>query len=195
MFKVKAEVRIVNVVVTATLNQSLDLNSVVKAFPRVEYNPDRFPGVVFKLKNPKTASLLFSTGKMICVGIRSERQAERAVMRMISLLKGKGISIEGRPSIQVVNIVASASLGGQVDVEKTVYAFERIMYEPDQFPAAIYRMEEPKAVILIFPNGKLVITGTKTESQVFEVVKRIQRRFEEEELIFYENRREEATLS
>ena len=184
-FKVKASVRIVNVVVTATLNQTLDLNSIVKAFPEVQYRPQRFPGIVFRLKKPKTGNLIFSTGKMVCTGAKSERQAKRAVMRVVQRLKEKGILIGGRPTIKVVNIVASASLGGQVDVEKAVYALERIMYEPEQFPGAIYRMEEPKVVILIYTNGKLVITGAKTEEEAYQATARFQRRLEEEELIVY----------
>ena len=184
--KAKASVSIVNVVVTVTLNQTLDLNSIVKALPGVEYRPQRFPGIVFRLKKPKTGNLIFGTGKMVCTGAKSERQAKRAVMRVVQILKENGIPIVGKPTIKVVNIVASASLGGQVDVEKAVYALDRIMYEPEQFPGAIYRMEEPKVVILIYTNGKLVITGAKTEEEVYQATARLQHRLEEEKLIYYE---------
>ena len=181
--KVKARVNIVNVVASVNLNQPLDLNSIIKAFPSVEYRPEQFPGVVFKLKEPKTAHLIFGTGTMVCVGATSERQAKRAVMKVIQRLKGQGIPIVGRPTIKVVNIVASASLGGQVDVEKAAaYVLERIMYEPEQFLGAIYRMEEPKVVILLYANGKLVITGAKTEEEVYQATARLQRRLEEEKL-------------
>ena len=142
-----ASVRIVNVVASVTLNQTLDLNSIVRTFPGVEYRPQQFPGIVFKLNKPKTANLIFGSGKMVCVGAKSERQARRAVMRVVQILKDNGILIVGRPTIKVVNIVASASLRGQVDVEKAVYVLGRIMYEPEQFPGLIYRMDEPKVVI------------------------------------------------
>lgn len=177
----KASVRIVNVVATVTLNQTLDLNSIVKAFPSIEYRPERFPGAVFKLKKPKTANLIFKTGKMVCVGATSERQVKRAVMKVIQMLKDNDI-IVGRPIIEVVNIVASASLEYWIDLEKAVYALDRVMYEPEQFPGAVYQMEELKVVILIFHNGKIVITGAKTEDQVYEAVARLWRRVEEERL-------------
>ena len=183
--KVKARVNIENVVASVNLNQPLDLNSIIKAFPRVVYKPQQFPGAVFKLREPKTAHLLFGTGKMVCVGAKSGRQAKRAVMKVIQRLKENGIFIVGKPTINVVNIVASASLGGQVDVEKAVYVLERIMYEPEQFPGAIYRMDEPKVVILIYTNGKLVITGAKREEEVYQATARLQRKLEEEKLIVY----------
>ncbi len=183
--KVKASVSIVNVVVSVNVNQSLDLNSIIKAVPRIVYKPQQFPGAIFKLKEPKTAHLIFRTGKMVCVGAKSERQAKRAVMKVIQQLKENGILIVGKPTIKIVNIVASASLGGQVDIEKAVYVLERIMYEPEQFPGAIHRMDEPKVVILIYTNGRLVITGAKTEEEVYQATVKLQRKLEEEKLIIY----------
>jgi len=44
----------------------MDLLAILKAFKRCEYNPKRFPGLVFRVKRPKTATLIFSTGKMFC---------------------------------------------------------------------------------------------------------------------------------
>jgi transcription initiation factor TFIID TATA-box-binding protein len=66
--KVKATLSIENVVASATLNQKVDLNAVVKGYPGVEYRPEQFPGLVFRLKRPKTATLIFSSGKMVCTG-------------------------------------------------------------------------------------------------------------------------------
>ena len=66
MPRVKVSTRIENVVGTATLNQKIDLNAVVKGNPGVEYRPEQFPGLVFRLKRPKTATLIFNSGKMVC---------------------------------------------------------------------------------------------------------------------------------
>ena len=176
-------VSIVNVVASVTLNQTLDLNSIVKAFPAVEYRPEQFPGIVFKLKKPKTANLIFGSGKMVCVGAKSEKQAKRAVMRVIQQLKDNGILIMGKPTIQVVNIVASASLGEQIDIEKAAYILERTMYEPEQFPGLIYRMDNPKVVLLLYMNGKLVVTGAKTEAQVYEAIQKLRKNLIKEKLI------------
>ena len=68
MPQTKPVIAIVNVVASATIDQKLDLVEITKKFPDVEYHPEQFPGAVFRLKNPKTATLLFSSGKMVCTG-------------------------------------------------------------------------------------------------------------------------------
>ncbi|MFB3889558.1 MAG: TATA-box-binding protein [Candidatus Bathyarchaeia archaeon] len=186
MPKVKAIISIENVVASATLNQKVDLNAVVKGYPGVEYRPEQFPGLVFRLKRPKTATLIFNSGKMVCTGAKSEKEARRAVMKVIKELKRGGIIIIGKPELKIQNIVASASLGGLIDLEKAAYTLGRTMYEPEQFPGLIYRMEEPKVVILLFASGKLVCTGAKKEDDVFSSVEKLHGLLEDKSLIFYE---------
>ena len=181
----KAIIDIQNVVASAALGQDLDLNSILRIFPGIEYRPEVFPGLVFRLKKPKTATLIFRTGKMVCTGAKSERQARRAVLMVVDDLKRNGIVISGKPSIQIQNIVASVVLGGRIDLEKATYSLERTMYEPEQFPGLIYRMNDPKVVILIFSSGKLVCTGAKKEEEVDLAVTRLQETLEEKELIAY----------
>ncbi len=186
MPKTKAKINIENVVACATLNQKIDLNAVVKGYPGVEYRPKRFPGLVFRLKRPKTATLIFSTGKMVCTGAKSEKESRRAVMTVVKELKKGGIIIISKPDLKVVNIVASARLGGKIDLEKAVFTLGKAMYEPEQFPGLIYRMDEPKVVILIFASGNLVCTGAKREQDVHDAVYKLHRILEEQQLIFYE---------
>ena len=185
MAKKKPVIVIQNVVATATLGQTMDLSSIVRAFPGVEYRPESFPGLVFRLKKPKTATLIFRSGKMVCTGAKSERQSRKAVMKVVDELKRNGIVISRKPDIQIQNIVASVVLGGFIDLEKTTYSLERTMYEPEQFPGLIYRMDEPKVVILIFSSGKLVCTGAKKEEEVHRAVTKLQETLEEKELIRY----------
>lgn len=187
MPKTKADVDIENVVASATLPQNIDLNAVERIFVKnVEYKPEQFPGLVFRLKKPKTATLIFSSGKMVCTGAKSEKQAKKAVNKVVKTLKEGGIVILGKPEIKVQNIVASASLHGFIDLEKSVYALGRTMYEPEQFPGLIYRMDDPKVVILLFSSGKLVCTGAKKEEEVYRSVKTLHERLEKENLIYYE---------
>ena len=186
MPKVAATVNIENVVASATLKQTIDLNAVVKTFPSVEYRPEQFPGLVFRLKKPKTATLIFNSGKMVCTGAKSENQAKKAVRKVVRELKSNGILITGKVEIQVQNIVASASLGGKIDLEKSAFTLGRTMYEPEQFPGLIYRMSEPKVVILLFASGKLVCTGAKKEEEVYTAVNKLHQNLEDEALIYYE---------
>ncbi|MEM2094555.1 MAG: TATA-box-binding protein [Candidatus Bathyarchaeia archaeon] len=186
MPKVAATVNIENVVASAILNQNIDLNSIVKTFPSVEYRPEQFPGLVFRLKKPKTATLIFNSGKMVCTGAKSESQAKKAVRKVVQELKENGMLITGKVEIQVQNIVASASLGGRIDLEKSAFTLGRTMYEPEQFPGLIYRMDDPKVVILLFASGKLVCTGAKREEEVFKAVNKLHQNLEDEHLISYE---------
>ncbi len=187
--KVEASIRIENVVASATLNQRVDLNAVVKGYPGVEYRPEQFPGLVFRLKRPKTATLIFNSGKMVCTGAKSEKEAKRAVMKVIRELKKSGIIIIGKPELKIQNIVASANLSGLIDLERSAYSLGRTMYEPEQFPGLIYRMDVPKVVILLFASGKLVCTGAKQEEDVYEAVSKLHKKLEEEDLIYYEDQK------
>jgi len=162
------------------------LNAIVKGYPGVEYRPEQFPGLVFRLKRPKTATLIFNSGKMVCTGAKSEKESKRAVMKVVRELKKSGIIIVGKPEMKIQNIVASANLAGLIDLERSAYSLGKTMYEPEQFPGLIYRMDVPKVVILLFASGKLVCTGAKQEEDVYEAVTKLHETLELEDLIYYE---------
>ena len=183
--KDKVFINIENVVASATLNQNISLTAIVRTFPHVEYRPEQFPGLVYRLKKPKTATLVFSSGKMVCTGAKTERQAKQAIMKVVDDLKSNGITITGKPEIQIQNIVASGGLGGYIDLEKCAVSLEKMMYEPEQFPGLIYRMDEPKTVMLLFSSGKLVCTGTKKEEDVGIAIKKLKETLESRDLIYY----------
>ena len=183
MATVEASISIENVVATATFDQRIDLNAVVKCNQWVEYNPKRFPGLVFRLKKPKTGILIFSTGKMVCTGAKSEKKAKQAVKKVVEELKNSGIIIPGKPEIKVVNIVATANLFGRIELEEATYSLGKTMYEPEQFPGLIYRMDDPKVVILIFASGKIVCTGATKEEDVYKAVAKLHKQLKEKELL------------
>jgi transcription initiation factor TFIID TATA-box-binding protein len=185
MSKGKPIMKIQNIVASVALNQKINLKLIVEKFPHAEYNPKVFPGLVFRLKKPKTATLIFETGKMVCTGAKSEKEAIQAVNKVTKELKNQGIPITNKPVITIQNIVASGELGGEIDLESVVSKLKRVMYEPEQFPGAVYRMDVPKVVFLIFSAGKLVCVGAKKEQEVYEAVNNIQKLLEEQGLIFY----------
>ena len=167
------EITIQNVVASASLDQKFNLLDIVKTFKHVEYNPKRFPGLVFRLKRPKTATLIFSTGKMVCTGSKSEKMARTAVNKVVRELKEGGIVILGKPVIVIQNMVASGNLHGSIDLETAADILENVMYEPEQFPGLIYRMQDPKTVLLLFASGKLVCAGAKSKEMVHESVAKV----------------------
>jgi len=171
--KVKASaVKVVNVVASATLGQRVDLNAVAKGFSDAEFSSERFPGLIFRLKKPKTAALIFSSGKMICTGGRSENEARKAVKGIVKELGKEGMITPRKSKVKIDNIVASADFGRDIDLE-SVSKLHRTMYEPDQFPALIYRMGDPHVVFLIFPTGRLVCVGAKSVKEVYRAIERL----------------------
>ena len=185
MPQTKAIITIENVVASASINQTIDLNQITRNFADVEYHPDQFPGLVFRLQVPKTATLIFGSGKMVCTGAKSSDQASKAVKTVVQKLRKGGIDIRNEPTIVVQNIVASASLGARVHLEEAARKLPKSMYEPEQFPGLIHRMADPKTVILLFASGKLVCTGGKTEADVYRAVNNLHVTLEEKGLMIY----------
>lgn len=169
----KPIVNIENIVATVSLDQTLDLRMIERSILTVEYNPEQFPGLVYRLDSPKVTALIFKSGKMVVTGAKSTRDLIEAVKKIVRNLKKHGIPIHGRSKVQIQNIVASANLNVCVDLERAALTLENSMYEPEQFPGLIHRMDEPRVVLLIFGSGKMVITGAKREEEVYEAVKRI----------------------
>jgi len=180
------DINIVNVVASASLDQKINLLDIMKVFRNVEYRPKQFPGLVFRLKRPKTATLIFSSGKMVCTGSKSEKQARSAVNKVVRELKNNGIIILGKPKIVIQNMVASANLHGKIDLETAADILDNVMYEPEQFPGLIYRMSDPKTVLLLFASGKIVCTGAKSEEMVYESVAKVYEVLKDYDLLFKE---------
>ena len=186
MPQTKPIVNVVNVVSSASVDQKMDLKEITKKFPETEYNPEQFPGLVFRLMNPKTAILIFRTGKMVCTGAKSEELSIKAVNTVVQKLRKAKIKIKKDAIISVQNIVSSINLGGKIHLEKAAKTIPRSMYEPEQFPGLIHRMLDPKTVILIFASGKLVCVGAKLETEVYRSVNNVHSLLEEKDLMVYD---------
>jgi transcription initiation factor TFIID TATA-box-binding protein len=178
------EIEIQNVVATASLDQKFNLIDILKTFKNTQYQQKRFPGLVFRLQRPKTATLIFSTGKMVCTGAKSEKIARIAVNKVVKELKNNGIIVLGKPKITIQNLVASANLQKKIDLETTADLLDNTMYEPEQFPGLIYRMKDPKTVLLLFSSGKIVCTGGKSAQMVYESVHKLYELLEEYDLFY-----------
>lgn len=131
--KTKPIINIENVVASVTLNQRIDLPAIQKTFPdQVDYRPSQFPGLVFRLKKPKTATLIFGSGKMVSTGAKSEKESIKAAKKVVNMLRDAGFLIKSEPQIEIQNIVASVDLKGKVDLEKSAELLEYTLYEPEQ---------------------------------------------------------------
>src|SRR2546421_174177 len=75
--------------------------------------------------------------------------------------------------IKIENVVASTSLGEELDLQAIALALGGAEDEPEQFPGLIYRIEVPKVVVLLFGSGKLVCTGARKPQDVEQAVEKI----------------------
>ncbi len=168
-------VRIENVVASTSLGAELDLQSIALTLDDAEYEPDRFPGLIYRLKQPKTALLLFHSGKVVCTGGKSFRQVDDSIRTVSELIRRGGQKILMHPKIQVQNIVATSNLESEINLNSVAITLglERVEYEPEQFPGLICRLEEPRVVMLLFGSGKLVCTGARRPADVELAVQRI----------------------
>ncbi len=162
-------------VASADLGVKLDLTKLALSLNGAEYEPETFPGLVFRIKDPKTATLLFRSGKLVCTGAKTLEQVNSAIDIVIASIKKTGIHIPGHPSFDVQNIVASADLGQPVNLTSVVISLglEKVEYEPEVFPGMVYRLTDPKVVILLFGSGRLVCTGAKRPEDVEAAVDKV----------------------
>jgi transcription initiation factor TFIID TATA-box-binding protein len=162
----KWEVQVVNMVVSTSLEHDIPLEKMAATLSNTEYNPEQFPGLVIRIKDPKTSALIFSSGKVVCTGARSMDKVEESIAKIIESLKKIGIKITIKPKIIIQNIVASGNIGMDLNLNTLAMKLENTEYEPEQFPGLVYKLREAKATFLLFSNGKVVCTGTKSEEQV-----------------------------
>jgi transcription initiation factor TFIID TATA-box-binding protein len=152
-----------NVVASSGIDRELDLQRVAADLEGVEYNPDRFPGLLYRTTDPKATSLLFRSGKIVTTGASSIDNVHTAISTAIGELETLGIPVPAEPLITVQNIVASADLGQSLNLNAMAIGLglEHVEYEPEQFPGLVYRLDEPSVVVLFFGSGKVVVTGGK----------------------------------
>ena len=82
-----AEIIVVNVVASASIGKELMLQDIAFQLEGAEYDQDRFPGLIYKLAEPKTAVLIFRSGKVVCTGARSIPDVHVAINKVVDELR------------------------------------------------------------------------------------------------------------
>lgn len=158
-----------NVVATTNLDVQLDLKCIALRARNAEYNPKRFAAVIMRIRDPKTTALIFSSGKIVVTGAKSEKDSSRASRKYAKIVHKLGYDKAKFKEFTVQNIVASCDVHFPVCLEALAYSHNNFCsYEPELFPGLIYRMIKPKIVLLIFVSGKVVLTGAKVREDIYE---------------------------
>jgi len=162
-----------NIVATVDLGVKLDLKAIALGARNAEYNPKRFAAVIIRIRDPKTTALIFASGKMVVTGAKSEDSARVAARKFAKTIARLGFPQEFK-DFKVQNIVGSCDVKFPIRLEGLSYTHQLFCsYEPELFPGLIFRMKQPKIVLLIFVSGKVVLTGAKTRDQIYEAFEKI----------------------
>jgi transcription initiation factor TFIID TATA-box-binding protein len=161
------KIQVQNIVLSVTYEGvEFNLERLARSLEGARYDPEVFPGIAYKSADPPASFLIFASGKMNCVGARSMNDAKLAIKKLTRKLKKAGIRIKSEPKVQVQNIVASFDFGREFDLERIARSFENTEYEPEVFPGLVFRLEEPKTVVLLFVSGKGVCAGAKSMADI-----------------------------
>ena len=161
-----SDLKVQNIVATASLGKEVSLVKLARSEANTEYNPEQFPGLVLRIKKPKSAVLVFSSGNLVCTGTKSIAQVKEVINNIIKILRKIGVKVTEKPKINVQNIVASGSVNLTLNLNLLALELENTEYEPEQFPGLVYKLGEPNATFLLFSNGKLVCTGTRNKQEL-----------------------------
>jgi len=171
--KNKSKIKIQNIVISTSLEHDIPLIKLAEVLPNTEYNPEQFPGLVMRIKTPKTSALIFSSGKVVCTGAKSLTKVKESIEKIIENLRKIRIKIKIRPKIIVQNMVASGTINMDLNLNSLAMKLENTEYEPEQFPGLVYKLPGTRATFLLFSNGKIVCTGTRSEVKLREAVRKL----------------------
>jgi|SRR5208337_4996565 len=160
--------KIENIVASGVIANSIDLDELSHKVKNCELNKKRFPGAVYRIADPKMASLIFESGKIVLTGARSEKGLKDGLAVIVASLIEAGFEPFKDPKVAITNLVCSFNLGKTINLNKIAITLnvENVEYEPEQFPGLVYRVKDPKIVVLLFTSGKIILTGGKNIEDV-----------------------------
>lgn len=168
-------IKIQNIVCSVTYEDTkFNLERLVKSLDGARYDPEIFPGIAYR-EDPLASFLIFGSGRMNCVGAKSMNDAKMAIKKLTRKLRKARIKVKSDPKVKVQNIVASVDFGRKFDLEHIARKFENTEYNPEVFPGLVFRLDDPKAVLLLFVSGKGVCAGAKSMRDVKRAVQKTNR--------------------
>ena len=154
---------VVNLVATTRLGESFDLDQVADDL-NIDFEPDQFPGMAYRITTPKVCVLLFRSGRAVATGAKSVADAESAFRQVHEALEANGFTPWATYDVILSNVVVTHDIGRPLNLAHLTLSLPmaRTEWEPEQFPGLIFRLSSPKSVCLIFSSGKCVITGNRS---------------------------------
>ena len=139
-----------------------------------EYNPKRFSGVIVRLRDPKTTALLFSSGKVICAGAKSEGDSAFAMKKYVCILRRLGFAEAHMRDFRIQNVVGLCDVRFPIRLEAMAIKYPQFCcYEPEIFPGLVFRLSNPRVCLIVFVSGKIVLTGAKASHLLNEALVKV----------------------
>jgi transcription initiation factor TFIID TATA-box-binding protein len=170
-----AEITVQNIVASTKFAEKLDLDVIAQTIKEAEYEPEQFPGLIYRIKEPKTATLLFTSGAANCTGAKSIEDVKANIKIISDKLEKMGVEVYKDHEIVIQNIVATSDIGGELNLSEVAVSLglENVEYEPEQFPGLVYRLSDPKVALLLFGSGKIVCAGAKKVEEIYSAVEKV----------------------
>lgn len=161
---IMSKVVVENIVASAQISAGYKVEQLSEKILDFKYSPDEFEGLTMKLEYPKTAILLFPSGKIICTGAKDMDEVNKSINKTVKKIKDAGFTTRKKHDVEIQNVVASTNLNKEMHLSSINKGLllQDVQYEPDQFPGLIYKINDYGAILLLFSSGKLVCTGTKS---------------------------------
>lgn len=164
--------KVVNYLATTRFSDYLDLHALSEE-TGMEFEPDRFPGMSYKLSTPKVCVLLFRSGRGVVTGAKTIEDIESALQQVHTKLVSNNHDVWENYDYGIGNVVVTHEIGHELSLAELTFKldFTRTEWEPEQFPGLIYRVGRGLgSVALVFSSGKCVITGNSTLEEAEKAV-------------------------
>nr|CAD2205497.1 unnamed protein product [Meloidogyne enterolobii] len=175
-----------NVVSTAQLldrNSKLDLYNLAEIVKNSKYAPERFSALIIRIQQPiRSTALIFSNGRIVCVGTKSVKDSEIAIGHFVDIISSASSLPIRMRGFKIQNVVSSFAFPGHINlpalydtmrIAPPTWLAKHISYNPEFFPGMCLRLVDFRTVVLVFTTGKCIITGARTEEEIFIVQNKI----------------------
>lgn len=172
-------VTIQNVVASFKLKSKINLKKIylenqnISTFDEAVFN---YNVVIMRIKDPKMTFLIYQSGTVICTGINSIENANKSFDIFKEKTRNTLTEFQLEKKLTIYNIISTYNAKREYELEDVAKLLhdQNVEYEPEQFPGLIYRSINPKGTVLIFQNGKMVISGAKSIDDTINIIKKIE---------------------
>ena len=180
------EPKIENIISSVNLGNNLNLKNISLKLKNAEYNSNKSSTLTLKTKDNKVTATIFSNGKMICSGAKSEKESKSACMKLAKIVKKLGFNIDLK-DYKIQNIFATYDIKFKISLFKLYNEINTMInnakklgnninyckYNKDIYPGLIFYINDSRISVTIFESGKVAFSGAKKRKEINEILKNL----------------------